>query len=245
MIRNATTKLMPRRKPVLAGVSTGPSHEIMKPYSVSSPAQPRPRLAKVTPIWVTDSSRSGLARRSSADCAPALPPAANEDYLLLAQGSLTAQERLFQMDALRRQAAGDLSEIVGMAALESDREMRRLRLRRIAEDAYVSLPPKDRAALAAYARGVSFYISTHLDRLPFEFKVLGYDPRPWSVVDCILAGLQMYKTLTTTWPDELLKRNMLAAGDPAKVNFLMPVRTGREMPPGLLAPLGGDAHAAS
>ena len=171
--------------------------------------------------------------------------AANEDDLLFAQGYLTAQERLFQMDALRRQAAGDLAEIIGMAALESDREARRLRIRRIAEDAYVSLPPKDRASLAAYARGVSYFISTHLDRLPFEFKVLGYDPRPWSVIDCILAGLQMYKTLTTTWPDELLKRNMLAAGDPAKVNFLMPVRTGREMPPGLLAPLGGDAHAGS
>jgi penicillin amidase len=171
--------------------------------------------------------------------------AANEDDLLFTQGYLTAQERLFQMDALRRQAAGDLAEIVGMAALESDREMRRLRLRRIAEDAYVSLPPKDRAALAAYARGVSYYISTHLDRLPFEFKILGYDPRPWSVVDCILAGLQMYKTLTTTWPDELMKRNMLASGDPAKGNFLMPARTGPEMPPGLLAPLGGDAHAGS
>ncbi len=171
--------------------------------------------------------------------------AANEDDLLFAQGYLTAQERLFQMDALRRQAAGDLAEVVGMAALENDREARRLRLRRIAEDAYVSLPPKDRAALAAYARGVSYYIATHLDRLPFEFKILGYDPRPWSVIDCILAGLQMYKTLTTTWSDELLKRNLLAAGDPAKVNFLLPVRTGPEMPPGLLAPLGGDSHAGS
>jgi len=165
--------------------------------------------------------------------------ASNEDDLLFAQGYITAQERLFQMDALRRQAAGDLSEVIGMATLESDREARRLRLRRIAEEAYTSLPPKDRAALAAYARGVSYYIATHLDRLPFEFKVLGYDPRPWSVIDCILAGLQMYKTLTTTWPDELLKRNMLAAGDAAKVNFLLPTRTGSEIPP------GGETHAGS
>ncbi len=171
--------------------------------------------------------------------------ASNDDDLLFAQGYLTAQERLFQMDALRRQAAGDLSEVVGMAALESDRETRRLRMRRIAEAAYVSLPAQDRAALAAYARGVSFFITTHLDKLPFEFRVLGYDPRPWSVVDCILVGLHMYRTLTTTWPDELLKQNLLAGGDPAKVNFLFPARTGRELPPGLLAPLGGDSHAGS
>ena len=58
---------------------------------------------------------------------------------LFAQGYVTAQERLFQMDGLRRLAAGELAEVVGAPGIEPDREARRLRLRRLAEAAYVSM----------------------------------------------------------------------------------------------------------
>jgi len=175
--------------------------------------------------------------------------AASEDDAYFAQGYVTAQDRLFQMDGLRRLAAGDLSEIVGKAALELDRDSRRLRMRRIAESAYASLPPQDRAPLAAYARGVNYFIQTHLHALPLEFTLLGYDPRPWSVVDTILIGLHMYRDLTTTWKDEILKRDMLAAGDRAhdraKVDFLFPPRSGGELQPGSNAWAVGGAHTAS
>ncbi len=166
--------------------------------------------------------------------------AGSEDDLLFAQGYLTAQERMWQMDALRRLSAGDLCEIVGTAALESDQEVRRLRMRRIAEEAYVTLPAQDRAAFAAYTRGVNAYLDSHRGKFPLEFTLLGYDPQPWSVVDGILIGLHMFRNLTTTYPDELMKQNMLASGDRAKVNFLFPVRAGRELPPGAL--LSGDAE---
>src|ERR1035441_3266361 len=73
--------------------------------------------------------------------------AASEDDVFFAQGYVAAQDRLFQMDGLRRLAGGDLSEIVGAGALELDRDSRRLRMRRIAEMAYVSLSPQDRAQL--------------------------------------------------------------------------------------------------
>ena len=158
--------------------------------------------------------------------------AASEEDALVIQGYVTAQDRLWQMDGLRRLAAGDLAEIVGPSALDSDRESRRLRMRRSAEAAYLNLPPQDRAALAAYARGVNAFIATHRDRLPVEFTLLGYQPRPWSAVDCILIGLHMFRTLTTTWRDELLKRRMLQTGDARKVNLLFPVRTGTEVQPG-------------
>ena len=171
--------------------------------------------------------------------------AASDEDALFVQGYVTAQDRLWQMDGLRRLSGGDLSEIVGPAALESDKEVRRLRLRRIAEASYVTLPAKDRAALAAYTRGVNRFISTHSDRLPVEFTLLQYDPRPWSVVDTILIGLHMYRTLTTTWPDEIQKRNLLAGGDPTKVNFLFPVRTGMEVAPGSLLPIGGELQPGS
>src|SRR5579871_4649376 len=90
-----------------------------------------------------------------------------EDALFV-QGYVTAQDRLWQMDALRRTSGGDLAEIVGPAALAADRETRSLRLRHIAEEAYTTLPQADRAALAAYTRGVNAYISTHLHNLPLE-----------------------------------------------------------------------------
>jgi len=171
--------------------------------------------------------------------------AANQDDLLFAQGYLTAQERMWQMDVLRRLSGGDLSEVFGAVALESDQDMRRLRLRRIAEESYVTLPPQDRAAIAAYARGVNAYLDSHRGRMPLEFTLLRYDPQPWSVVDSILIGLHMFRNLTTTYPDEILKQNMLAGGDPAKVDFLFPVRTGHEVPPGALQPVGAESQPGS
>jgi len=171
--------------------------------------------------------------------------AANQDDLLFAQGYLTAQERMWQMDALRRLSGGDLAEIVGAVALPSDEEVRRLRMRRIAEQAYMTMPAPDRAAMAAYTRGVNAYIDSHRGRLPIEFTLLGYDPLPWSVVDSILIGLHMFRNLTTTYPDELLKLNMLAGGDPAKVNTLFPVRTGHERPPGALEHSGVELQPGS
>jgi penicillin G amidase len=171
--------------------------------------------------------------------------AASLDDALFVQGYVTAQDRLWQMDGLRRLAGGNLAEIIGPAGLEADRDARQLRLRRIAEAAYVAMPPGDRKALAAYARGVNFFIDTHAGRYPLEFRLLGYDPQPWSGVDSILIGLHMFRNLTTTWKDDLLKRNMLADGDSAKVNFLFPVRTGGELQPGSNAWVLAGAHTAS
>lgn len=171
--------------------------------------------------------------------------AANLDDALFAQGYVTASERLWQMDSLRRLAAGDLSEVVGPVGLTADRESRRLRLRRIAEEIYPRLLPADRAAFAAYARGVNHYIQTHRGNYSFEFAVLGYDPMPWSEIDTILIGLQMYRTLTNTWEDELRKSSMLSSGNPAKVQLLWPVRSGREFSPGSNAWVVAGSHTAS
>ncbi len=162
---------------------------------------------------------------------PHISAAQWEDAIFL-QGYVTAQDRLWQMDVLRRLAAGDLSEVLGASTLELDREARRLRMRRIAEQDARALPAGDRAVIAAYARGVNYFIETHRGRLPLEFSLLRYEPRPWAVADSILCGLQMYRNLTTTWRDELRKATMLSSGDPAKVDLLFPVRAGAEFQPG-------------
>ncbi|HWC00711.1 MAG TPA: penicillin acylase family protein, partial [Bryobacteraceae bacterium] len=124
-------------------------------------------------------------------------------------------------------------------------ESRRLRLRRVAEAAYLSMPPPDRAALAAYARGVNAFIQSHLRSLPLEFTLLGYDPQPWSAVDSILVGLHMNRTLTTSWRLDLEKRAMLAGGDQAKVNYLFFPRIGGDVQPGSNGWVVGGAHTAS
>ena len=162
---------------------------------------------------------------------PHISAAQWEDAIFL-QGYVTAQDRLWQMDALRRLAAGELSEVLGAATLELDQEARRLRLRRAAEQDVNALTPGDRKVLAAYARGVNYFIETHRGALPLEFTLLRYDPRPWTITDSLLCGLQMYRNLTSTWRDELRKAAMLSRGDAAKVNLLFPVRAGSEFQPG-------------
>ena len=156
-----------------------------------------------------------------------------------------AQDRLFQMDGMRRLAAGELSEVVGRQAFELDLDSRRLRMRRMAEEHARLLPPADRAVLVAFARGVNHFMETHRDTMPLEFTLLGYQPKPWTVTDTILAGLQMYRNLTTTWKHELTKMSMLERGDKAKVEYLFPPRTGVEISPGSNAWAVAGSHTAS
>ncbi len=167
-----------------------------------------------------------------------------EDAIFL-QGYATAQDRLWQMDAARRLASGELSEVAGPAMLESDREARRMRLRRIADRQARRVNAEDRILLAAYARGVNYFIETHRSNLPVEFTLLGYQPRPWTISDTIVIGLQMYRMLSNSWKDETAKANMLAGGDARKVNALFPYRSGGEAQPGSNAWAVSGAHTAS
>ena len=111
--------------------------------------------------------------------------AANEDDLFFAQGYVTAQDRLWQMDALRRNANGELAEIMGPSLLRHDRFQRTYQFRNTARRIYANLAPEDRARLDDYARGVNLFIAQHQDNLPAEFKLLFYRPQPWSGADSI------------------------------------------------------------
>lgn len=154
-----------------------------------------------------------------------------QDAIFL-QGFATAQDRMWQMDALRRLAGGELAEVIGRTALSTDEEAHRLRLGRIAEEQEKALRPEDRELLDAYARGVNFYLETYRGRLPLEFTLLNYSPRPWTRKDTLLCGLEMYRDLTTSWRHEIEKLHMLQKGDRAKVEFLYPPRIGLEVQPG-------------
>lgn len=157
--------------------------------------------------------------------------ALTENDAFFVQGYVTAQDRLWQMEGLRRVSAGEIAEIIGPAGLEIDRASRRLLMRRAAEAAYAHMPAQDRTAFIAYTRGVNAYLSGN-KRLPVEFTLLGYTPRPWREVDSVLICLYMFRDLTTTWSNDLVKRAMLRQGDAQKVQFLFPPRAGNEAHPG-------------
>lgn len=154
--------------------------------------------------------------------------------VLFAQGFVTAQDRLWQMDMLRRSAAGELSEIAGPVTLELDTIARKLRMRRIANKMLAALNADERRLLAVYARGVNHYIETNHGKWGPEFTLMGYEPRPWTVTDTLLAVLQMNRTLSSTWDDDLLRFRMVADGgaDASKVRRVFPVRSGGEIIPG-------------
>jgi penicillin G amidase len=136
--------------------------------------------------------------------------ASNLDDLFFAQGYVTAQDRLFQMDGTRRFAAGELSEIVGDVQLEHDREQRILGLRVAARKTMETVSAEDRSRFEAYARGVNAFIESHRDRLPIEFRILRYKPQPWTTEDSALIGSYMVEELSTSPRHALIREKILA-----------------------------------
>ncbi len=129
--------------------------------------------------------------------------ASSLEDLVAAQGYVLAQDRLWQMDILRRVAAGELSEIFGPQTLELDHQYRTLGLHVAAEREAGTLDPESRAMLEAYAAGVNRYIAERRGKLPWEFTALRYQPRPWRPADSLLVAGYMYQVLTNTWEREL------------------------------------------
>jgi penicillin amidase len=107
-----------------------------------------------------------------------------------ALGWLHAQDRFFQMDLLRRRAAGELAELIGPAALPIDRATRVHGFRAISQKVLAALPASERALIDAYAAGVNAGLAALRER-PFEYLVLREAPRPWLAEDCALVTFAM------------------------------------------------------
>ena len=164
------------------------------------------------------------------------------DDLYFAQGYVTAQDRLWQMDLSRRLAKGELAEIFGKRLIERDVENRKLGFRVAAERAVDDLPPDVRHLLSSYARGVNSFIDTHRNRLPIEFVILGYQPAPWREADSIAVALNMAKMLNTSWPGDLEREQVRASLSPELYADLFPQDSPLEHP--VAEPVAGPAHAA-
>jgi len=158
------------------------------------------------------------------------------DDLFYAQGYVTAQDRLWQMDILRRHGSGELAEIFGSSALSHDRMQRYLQLRHTADAAAASLSADDRRYLDDYARGVNAFIDSHTGEkpsgpLPAEFRVLHYSPTHWQPRDTLLIALIMDQDLTTGYPAKLGRERVMAKLPPALSGDLYPVGSWRDHPP--------------
>lgn len=136
-------------------------------------------------------------------------------------GYVTAQDRLFQMDLLRRASAGRLAEIFGEQAVSMDVRQRRLGLSGVAEAVVLRLPEDQLAVLTAYADGVNAFLN-EMTIPPFEFLLLRYRPARWAATDSLLVVLAMFQMLNGSEDDERM-RTVMTASLPAEVTgFLLP-----------------------
>jgi len=152
--------------------------------------------------------------------------AKNDHDLYLAQGYVTASDRLWQMDLLRRSERGDLAEILSAGpnnvVLDQDKQHRTLGFAQVAEAEFAGASAQSRALLQAYADGVNAYIaSLDAKTLPPEFQILQYKPSPWTPADSLLVIKVFAEALSSTWRLDVM-REALASLPAEKRAMLMP-----------------------
>jgi penicillin amidase len=152
---------------------------------------------------------------------PALRGNTRED-VAYATGFVHAQDRFFQMDLLRRVAAGEMSALIGPAALELDRRNRPHRFRERARELIDALPADRRQLLDRYAAGVNDGLASLASR-PFEYWVLHTEPVAWRPEDTLLVVYAMYFDLQSHEVSRILSRAALRERVPADLfAFLLP-----------------------
>jgi penicillin amidase len=140
-----------------------------------------------------------------------------------ALGYLTASERMFQMDLMRRKSSGNLAEIFGRKALRLDKTHRHLGFQKLAENIIATLPADQLQILRAYTTGVNAYLD-HSSILAAEFLALRYQPKRWHETDSILVSLGMFELLNDNATDERMMSVMQRQLPAAAVRFLTPAR---------------------
>ncbi len=159
--------------------------------------------------------------------------AANLEDAAFAQGVVHVQERLWQMELNRRVGSGRLSELFGERALAADRHLRRLGLRRAAEEEVAHVRPEERALLEAYARGVNAAMARH--PRPLELRILRVVPEPWTPVDSLCWAKVMSLSLCANLEAELFRARLVERVGPeraAALELLYPAGLPAAVPPG-------------
>lgn len=138
-----------------------------------------------------------------------------------ALGYVTARDRLFQMDLLRRAASGKLAEVFGETMRQTDLKQRTLGFGKAAIAIAARLPRDQRDIIEAYTEGVNEYLA-RMESPPFEFLLLGYTPDPWRIQDSLLILLGIFQMLSGTEDEERMRTVMEQTLPSEVVPFLIP-----------------------
>ncbi|WP_245860676.1 penicillin acylase family protein [Candidatus Chloroploca asiatica] len=140
---------------------------------------------------------------------PHLYASTNQD-LFATLGFVHSQDRLWQMELHRRTARGQLAEIFGPIALSSDQFIRTLGFSRVAECEAELIDAETASLLEAYITGINQGVEALHGRLPLEYTILGFQPRPWELVDILAWPKMMALNLSTNWMSEIFNAQMVA-----------------------------------
>ena len=153
----------------------------------------------------------------------------NAQDLFRAQGYVAAQDRFFEMDVRRHITAGRLSEMIGKSGLQTDRVIRTMGWRQVAEAELPTLAPSTRQYLQAYADGVNAYIEKagNPDNMAVEYSVLGqqfsdYRVEPWTPADSLSWLKAMAWDLRGDYDGELTRARLAATITPARLTQIFP-----------------------
>lgn len=140
-----------------------------------------------------------------------------------ALGFVHAQDRLWQLELNRRIAAGKMAEILGPNAVDTDRFLRTLGVRRNAEAILKNLDPETNAVLEAYASGINAFLANRSGPLPPEFLITGTaQPAPWQPVDSVGWQTMMAWDLGANWSQELLRMRLSQRLSLDQINEFLP-----------------------
>jgi len=148
--------------------------------------------------------------------------AKNEPDLYRAVGYCVAQDRLFQMDLIRRLTSGRLSEVIGEETIDVDHLMRALRIPEKSRKIYEMTDKCILQLTEAFCDGVNQYIDSNKDRLPIEFTILGYDPEKWEPEHAFNVVGYFSFDLSTSWDSEVFFQKVLQKVDKERVREILP-----------------------
>ncbi|MFA8342897.1 MAG: penicillin acylase family protein [Rhodothermaceae bacterium] len=137
-------------------------------------------------------------------------------------GYLHAQERMFQMDVMRRAGAGRLSEIFGTKTVNFDKMFRTLQIGAVAEKAVASLEDDTKKMLEAYANGINEYLRLHPDKLGVEFDVLDYAQEEWTIEHSLIISKLLAWELNISWWVDVSFSNLLQKLGESKLRDILP-----------------------
>jgi penicillin amidase len=137
-------------------------------------------------------------------------------------GFVHAQDRLWQMEMNRRIGSGRLSEALGATTLDTDKFLRTLGVRRVAEASLKALSAEARGQLDAYAAGVNAFLGQRAGPLPPEFLLTGISPEPWQSADSVAWIKMMAWDLGGNWRTELLRLRLAKKLSTAQIGEFLP-----------------------